>query len=144
MCIRCLIRGNASRWLAKGISLRAEGHLPAGLRCMEATCRRCGPGRARWSGRQRCRQRRRRKGLRLQRLLAVCRSGRSAGDCGRRCVGRRNAGQGDCDGSGRVRPPALRSGPGRASRRRGRHRPGGRAGPGRGWTGASGRRRRRG
>nr|DAX92672.1 MAG TPA: hypothetical protein [Caudoviricetes sp.] len=24
MCIRCLIRGNASRWLAKGISLRAK------------------------------------------------------------------------------------------------------------------------
>nr|DAS61914.1 MAG TPA: hypothetical protein [Caudoviricetes sp.] len=25
MCIRCLIRGNVSRWLAKGISLRAKG-----------------------------------------------------------------------------------------------------------------------
>nr|DAO34563.1 MAG TPA: hypothetical protein [Caudoviricetes sp.] len=29
-CIRCLIRGNASRWLAKGISLMAKGHLPTG------------------------------------------------------------------------------------------------------------------
>lgn len=29
-CIRCLIRGNASRWLAKGTSLRAEGRWPGG------------------------------------------------------------------------------------------------------------------
>nr|DAQ82196.1 MAG TPA: hypothetical protein [Caudoviricetes sp.] len=80
----------------------------------------------------------------MQRLRAVCRSGRRAGDGGRRCVGRRNAGQGDCGGAGRVRPPALRSRPGRASRRRGRPLPGGRAGPGGGWIGVPGRGRRRG
>ena len=52
MCIRCLIRVNAGRWLAKGTGLRAEGHQPAGPGCMGTTCGRRGPGRARWSGRR--------------------------------------------------------------------------------------------
>ena len=30
MCIRCLIRGNAGRWLAKGTGLRAKWHQPEG------------------------------------------------------------------------------------------------------------------
>ena len=93
MCIRCLIRGNADRWLAKGTSLRAKGPLPVGRRCMGTTCRRFGPGRARWSGRRRRPERRRWKGLWLQRLRAVCRSARLVGGGrwsggGRPCGGR--------------------------------------------------------
>nr|DAO34564.1 MAG TPA: hypothetical protein [Caudoviricetes sp.] len=83
----------------------------------------------------------------MQRLLAVCRSGRTAGDGGRRCVGRRNAGRnaghGDCGDSGWARPPALRSRPGRASLRMAWGRPPGRAGPGGGWIGVPGRLGRR-
>ena len=54
---------------------------------MGTTCRRCGPGRARTAGRRRRLERRRRKGLWLQRLPAVCRPVRSAGGGGERSRG---------------------------------------------------------